>query len=315
MSRLRTVFMGTPDFAVPVLDALLAAGHEVVRVYTRPPARSGRGRAARPSPVQRRAERAGIEIGHPAGLRGPGAGAEMASAGADAAVVAAYGALLPPPVLEAPPLGCLNVHASLLPRWRGAAPIQRAILAGDATSGVTVMKMDEGLDTGPVLARAPLDLPPDIDAGALHDRLAALGAGLLVRALEDYAAGRAALRPQPERGATWAPKIDRAETRIDWRLAAPALDRQVRAFSPRPGAWFEAGGERVRVLAAHVASPAAGGAGARPGTVLDDRAAVACGAGALRLDRLQRAGKAPMAAAEFLRGFPLSPGGLLAGAP
>ena len=305
--------MGTPEFAVPVLDALLAAGHEVVRVYTRPPARPGRGRGARPSPVQRRAERAGVEIRRPERLRGPEAGAEMASAGADAAVVAAYGDVLPPPVLDAPRLGCLNVHASLLPRWRGAAPVERAILAGDATTGVTIIRMDEGLDTGPVLAQAPLDVASDVDAGALRGRLAALGADLLARALEDLAAGRAVPRPQPERGATWARKIDRAETRIDWRLPAPALDRLVRAFSPSPGAWFEAGGERIRALSAHVADP--DGAGARPGTVLDDRAAIACGAGILRLDRLQRAGRAPLAAAEFLRGFPLGPGGVLAGAP
>ena len=305
--------MGTPEFAVPVLDALLDAGHEVVRVYTRPPARAGRGRGARPSPVQRRAERSGIEVRHPERLRGPEAGAEMASAGADAAVVAAYGDVLPPPVLDAPRLGCLNVHASLLPRWRGAAPVERAILAGDATTGVTIIRMDEGLDTGPVLAQARLDVAPDADAGALRGRLAALGADLLARALEDLAAGRAVPRPQPERGATWARKIDRAETRIDWRLPAPALDRLVRAFSPSPGAWFEAGGERVRALSAHVAAP--DGAGARPGTVLDDRAAIACGAGILRLDRLQRAGRAPLAAAEFLRGFPLGPGGVLAGAP
>ncbi len=310
MTRLRTAFMGTPDFAVPALDALRAAGHEVALVYTRPPERAGRGRRQRRSPVHLRAEEAGIEVRHPADLRAAGVGAAIAALEADAVVVAAYGLLLPADVLEAPRLGCVNIHASLLPRWRGAAPIQRAILAGDDRSGITIMKMEAGLDTGPILAQRALAVTPETSAGELHDRLAELGAALLVPTLEAFADGRIAPRTQPADGATYARKIDRSETRIDWRRPASEIARQVRAFSPAPGAWFEIEGERIRVLAARTGE----GAATPPGTVTDDGAAIACGIGTLRLDRLQRAGRGAMEAAAFLRGFPLRAGSRLGGA-
>ena len=311
MGGLRTVFMGTPAFALASLDALIDAGHDVARVYTGPPRPAGRGYRRLPSPVHARAEARGIEVRHPRGLRGPDAAASFAEAGADIAVVAAFGSILPAPVLAAPRLGCLNVHASLLPRWRGAAPIQRAILAGDRKTGVTIMKMDEGLDTGPILARSEIAIAARTDAGELHDRLAELGARLLVETLPDYAAGGLAPAAQPGEGVTRAAKIDRAETRIDWRRPAARVDRQIRAFAPRPGAWFETAGQRVRVLAAHVVDAAGG----RPGVVIDDQATIACAAGALRLDRLQRQGRAPMDAASFLRGFALGPGTCLCEAP
>ncbi len=301
---LRTVFMGTPAFALVSLDALIAAGHDVVCVYTGPPRAAGRGHRPRPSPVYARAAACGIEIRHPRALRGADGAASLAGTGADVAVVAAYGTILPAPALAALRLGCLNVHASLLPRWRGAAPIQRAILAGDRKTGVTIMKMDEGLDTGPILARSEIVITAGTDAGELHDRLAARGARLLVDTLAEYAAGRITPVAQPGDGVTYAAKIDRAEARIDWRCPAVRIARQIRAFAPRPGAWFETAGQRVRVLAAHVVDAAGG----RPGTVIDDQATVACATGALRLDRLQRQGRAPMEAASFLRGFALGPG-------
>ncbi len=311
MTGLRTVFMGTPEFAVPSLEALLAAGHDIVCVYTRPPRPAGRGHRERPSVVHARAAAAGIGVRHPRRLREPEAAAAFAALGADIAVVAAYGLILPAPVLAAPRLGCLNVHASLLPRWRGAAPIQRAILAGDRKTGITIMKMDDGLDTGPMLAQSEIEIAERTDAGALHDRLAALGARLLVETLPEYADGRIVPVGQPARGITHAARIDRAETRIDWNRPAVEVDRQVRAFAPHPGAWFETAGRRVRVLAAHVVDAA----GPRPGTVIDHAATVACAAGALRLDRLQRQGKEPMEAASFLRGFPLEAGNRLGEAP
>ncbi len=304
MDGLRTVFMGTPEFAVASLDALIAAGHDVACVYTRAPRPAGRGHKERPSPVHARAAAAEIEVRHPRGLRDSGAAAAFARIGADVAVVAAYGLILPAPILETPRLGCLNVHASLLPRWRGAAPIQRAILAGDRKTGITIMKMDEGLDTGPMLARSEIEITARTDAGELHDRLAGLGARLLVETLGGYAAGRIAPVAQPGEGITRAARIDRAETRIDWHRPAAEVDRQVRAFAPSPGAWFETAGQRVRVLAAHVVDAAAG----RPGTVIDEAATVACVEGALRLDRLQRQGRGPMDAESFLHGFALAPG-------
>ena len=311
MDRLRTVFMGTPDFAVPSLDALIGAGHEVACVYTQPPRPAGRGHKERPSAVHLRAAAQGIEVRHPRSLRDPAAAAAFTELAPDVAVVAAYGLILPKAILDAPRLGCLNVHASLLPRWRGAAPIQRAILAGDETTGITVMKMDEGLDTGAMLATSELAIGPDMDAGTVHDRLAALGAELLVETLPGFASGRITPRAQPEDGITYAAKIERAETRIDWSRPAVEVGRQVRAFSPFPGAWFETAGTRVRVLAAHVVD----GAADQPGTVIDVTATVACADRALRLDRLQRQGKGAMAAEAFLRGFPLTPGTVLSDVP
>ena len=300
---MRLAFMGTPDFSVPSLRALIAAGHETVRVYTQPPRPAGRGRTLRPSPVQAAAEAAGLPVETPARFRDAQALEDFAALGLDAAVVVAYGQILPQAALDAPRLGCLNLHASLLPRWRGAAPIQRAIMAGDAETGVAVMQMEAGLDTGPVLAEARTAIGPEDTAGSLHDRLAAMGADLMVNALAALEAGRARPRPQPADGATYAAKIDKAEARIDWTRPAAELDRHVRGLSPAPGAWTEIAGERVRVL---MCRPEAGRG--PPGTALDDRLLVACGEGALRLSRLQRPGRASADAAELLRGFAV-PGG------
>ncbi|GIX13547.1 MAG: methionyl-tRNA formyltransferase [Paracoccaceae bacterium] len=302
---MRILFMGTPDFAVPALDALVAAGHEVAAVYARAPRAAGRGLRPRPAPVARRAEALGIPVRTPASLRDPAEQAALAGLGAEVAVVTAYGLILPQPVLDAPARGCLNIHASLLPRWRGAAPIQRAIMAGDAETGVSIMRMEAGLDTGPVLLSAATPIGPRDTAGTLHDRLAAMGARLIVEALARLDA--LVPRPQPAEGATYAAKIDKAEARIDWTRPAAELDRQIRALSPHPGAWCLIGGERVRVL---MSSPD-DGAGA-PGTVLAGGGLrVACGQGALRLETLQRAGRAPQAADAFLRGFPVPAGSIL----
>jgi methionyl-tRNA formyltransferase len=300
--------MGTPAFAVPALRALVERGHDVAAVYTQPPRPAGRGQAVRPSPVQVYAEAAGIAVRTPATLGDPGEQQAFRQLGLDAAVVAAYGLILPPPVLAAPRLGCFNVHASLLPRWRGAAPIQRAILAGDERTGITIMQMDEGLDTGAMLLAEETPIGPGEDAGALHDRLAALGAKLIVEALDALVAGRIQPRPQPEAGVTYAKKVSRDEARLDWRRPAVELARRVRAFAPAPGAHFLRNGERIRVLAAE---PVAGQRSGPPGTILDDEILVACGEGALRLTCLQRAGRSTMAAAEFLRGFPLPAGSAL----
>ena len=304
---LRLAFMGTPDFSVPALAALLDAGHRVVRVYTQPPRPAGRGQRERPTPIAEFAASRGIETLTPKSLRKPEPEAEFAALGLDAAVVAAYGLILPKPILDAPRLGCFNIHASLLPRWRGAAPIQRAILAGDSESGITIMRMDEGLDTGPMLLREPTPIGPETNAGELHDALAAQGARLIVQAFEDVAAGRAMAIPQPAEGVTYAAKIDKDEARLDWSHPAGVLARVVRAFAPHPGAWFNWGADRVRVLAAH-AEQGSGG----PGMTLDDRLLVACGAGALRLTRVQRAGGAAMEADAFLRGKPVPAGTVFA---
>lgn len=313
MTRLRLAFMGTPEFAVPALDALAEAGHEIAAVYSQPPRPAGRGQQTRASPVQGFAEARGWPLRTPVSLKDAGEQAAFAALGLEAAVVVAYGLILPPPVLAAPRLGCLNIHASLLPRWRGAAPIQRAILAGDAESGVTIMRMDEGLDTGPMLLAESLPIGPTTTAAALHDSLAALGARLIVEALEGLVAGRLTPRPQPAEGVTYAAKLSRAESALDWRRPAAELERQVRAFSPWPGATAEMSGETVKVLAAELA---AGEPDAAPGTVLDGglegALTVACGEGALRVTRLQRAGKAAMDAEAFLRGFALTPGTRLA---
>lgn len=311
---LRLAFMGTPDFAVPTLKALAAAGHDIAAVYCQPPRPAGRGQKPRPSPVQAFAESQGWEVRTPTSLKTADAQADFAALNLDVAVVVAYGLILPQAILNAPRLGCVNVHASLLPRWRGAAPIQRAILAGDRETGVTIMQMEAGLDTGPMILQRKVAIAPQTNAEMLHDRLAALAAETINEALEGFDSGRLAPVPQPEAGVTYAAKLDKAEGRLDWHDSAAELDRRVRAFTPWPGAFFEAAGEkgaervpeRIKVLAAEPL-PDSGEAG----RVLDDKATVACGAGALRLTRLQRAGKAPMAAEAFLRGFALTKGTVL----
>jgi methionyl-tRNA formyltransferase len=299
---MRIVFMGTPDFSAPVLDALVAAGHEIVAVYTQPPRRAGRGKKLAPSPVQERAEALGLTVRSPVSLKGAEEQAAFSGLDADVAVVAAYGLILPQAVLDAPRHGCLNVHASLLPRWRGAAPIQRAILAGDAETGVCIMQMEAGLDTGPVRLsdRTPIG---GKTAGELTAELSAMGARLMTAALRDLDAYPPA--PQIEDGVTYAAKIDKAEARLDFAQAAKAVERQVRAFNP-PGAWFEANGERVRVLEAAMAD----GRGA-PGTVIDGELTIGCGSGAIQPILVQRAGRGVMSADELLRGFPIPVGARL----
>ena len=299
------VFMGTPEFAATILAGLIADGHRIRAVYSQPPRPAGRGHRMQPSPVQLLAESHGLAVRSPANLRDAETQAEFAAIEADAAVVAAYGLILPSPILAAPRLGCLNVHASLLPRWRGAAPIQRAILAGDRETGITIMQMDEGLDTGPIVLQQPVPVLPETTAGELAERLADLGARLTAEALDGIAAGKLMPRPQPNDGVTYAPKIRREEARLDWLLPADALERQVRAFEPRPGAWFSGGGERIRVLRAEIEPQ---GINVPPGTVLDDRLAIACGAGVFRPLKLQRPGRAALDADAFLRGFPIPAG-------
>ena len=294
--------MGTPLFAVPALRALLDAGHDVLCAYCQPPRPAGRGQRARPSPVQTEAEARGLPVRHPRTLRDTEAQAELRAWGAEAAVVVAYGLILPQAVLDAPSRGCLNIHASLLPRWRGAAPIHRAVLAGDAETGVCIMRMEAGLDTGPVLLREALPIGAGDTTGDLHDRLAALGARLVVAALADLA--RLEAVPQPEAGVTYAAKIDKAEARVDWSRPAPEVDRLIRGLSPAPGAWALAGGKRLRLLRSRVVE----GTGA-PGTVLRPLV-VACGEGAVEVLEAQREGGRPLAAADLLRGW--DPGPVLA---
>ena len=298
---MRVIFMGTPDFATAALDALVAAGHEVVAVYSQPPRPGGRrGRELTPTPVHARATALGLPARHPLSLRGADEQTEFAAWRADIAVVAAYGLILPQAVLDAPTHGCLNIHASLLPRWRGAAPIQRAILAGDAETGVGIMRMEAGLDTGPVLAEARTNVDGK-NAGDLTAELAVLGAGLIVRVLADLAAFPQVC--QPEDGATYAKKIDKAEARLDFTRSAAEVERQVRAFAPAPGAFFEIGGERFKVLRAQVVD-----ANGSPGTTLDDALTIACQSGAIRPVLIQRAGKPAMEAAALLRGMPIPAG-------
>ncbi|EPY00824.1 methionyl-tRNA formyltransferase [Magnetospirillum fulvum] len=303
---MKLVFMGTPDFAVAILDSLLSAGHEIVAVYSQPPRPAGRGHKEQPSPVHAFAAARGLPVRTPLTLRSAEEQAAFAALKADAAVVAAYGLILPQAVLDAPRHGCLNVHASLLPRWRGAAPIQRAILAGDSDSGVTIMQMEAGLDTGPILLMRSLPLPPDVTAPWLHDRLAELGARMIVEAVEKLNDGTLVAQSQPDEGAVYAAKLTRDEARIDWRLPARQIERQVRALNPWPGVWFDLGGERVKVLTATLAT----GQG-QPGTVLDGGLTIACGEGSLRPIKVQRAGKAPMEATEMLRGNPVAVGTVL----
>ncbi len=308
MTSLRLAFMGSPDFALPALRALAASGHEIAAVYAQPPRPAGRGHRERPCPVHEYAEGRGWAVHTPRSLKDPAVRRAFAALALDAAVVVAYGLILPPAVLAAPRLGCLNAHASLLPRWRGAAPIQRAILAGDRETGVTIMAVDEGLDTGPIFLREAVPIEAETTAAELHDRLAELGARMIVDALEGLAAGRLEARPQPAEGVTYAAKLARGEGHLDWRRPARELERAIRAFTPWPGAEFEANGARIKVLAAEVVADAPEAA---PGTVLDARLTVACGDGALRLTRVQRAGKAAMTVEDFLRGFPIPPGARL----
>jgi methionyl-tRNA formyltransferase len=306
---LRLIFMGTPDFAVPTLVELARQGHDIAAVYTRAAKPGGRrGLEFVPSPVEREAKRLGLAAQTPASLKSAEAQSAFAAYNADAAVVVAYGLILPQPILNAPKFGCFNLHASLLPRWRGAAPINRAIMAGDAATGVAVMKMDAGLDTGDIalgytamIERVPI--PADMTAGQLHDLLAQIGAGLMGRALVALEAGSLRFMPQPGDGVTYAAKIDKAETRIDWNKPWQAVHDHVRGLSPFPGAWFEFAGSRIKVL--HTVK---GDGSAAPGVALDDNLTVACGEGSVRIVELQKAGARPMMAAEFLRGTPISVG-------
>jgi methionyl-tRNA formyltransferase len=302
---MRIVFMGTPAFAVPALEALVAAGHELVCVYSQPPRPAGRGKRERPSPVAARAAALGIAVRCPRSLRDAAVQAEFAALDADVAVVVAYGLILPKAVLEAPARGCLNVHASLLPRWRGAAPVQRAIMAGDGETGVCIMAMEAGLDTGPVYLRETVAIGAEETAGELAARLAALGARLIVEALDRLDTLEPAA--QPEAGVTYAAKIDKAEARVDWARPAAEVDRLIRGLSPFPGAWAEIAGERVKLLRSRRVE----GHGP-PGTALDDRLTIACGEGAVQVTELQRAGKAPADAEAVLRGFPVPRGSRVA---
>lgn len=305
---LRLIFMGTPDFSVPTLRALAAAGHEIAAVYSQPPRPAGRrGLELTPSPVHRAAEDLGFEVRTPVSFKGETEQEAFRALGADAAIVVAYGLLLPRPILEGTRLGCFNGHASLLPRWRGAAPIQRAIMAGDDETGMMVMKMDVGLDTGPVALTKQIAIGPDMTGGELHDRLSAAGAALMVEAMAKLERGELTLTPQPAEGVTYARKIDKAETRIDWTRPAREVHDTVRALSPSPGAWCEVRvngkPERLKVLR----TTRAEGPG-EPGEVLDDALSIACGDGAVRLLEVQRAGGRPMTAQDFLRGVRLARG-------
>ena len=300
---MRIVFMGTPAFAVPTLVALHEAGHEVVAAYTQPPRPAGRGKQLQPSPVQQTAAALGIAVRHPETLRDMEAHADFLALEPDIAVVVAYGLILPQPILTGPKHGCLNVHGSLLPRWRGAAPIQRAILAGDHVTGVTIMRMERGLDTGPMLATARVPIE-DKTSGELHAELAEIGARLMVETLAQIDQLKA--EPQPELGANYAAKIDKAETRIDWSKPAELIEREVRAFAPFPGSWLELDGERIKLLKARVI-----GVNGAPGTVLDEDFTVACGDAAIRPLTVQRAGKPAMGVAEFLRGRAVAVGTVL----
>ncbi|MEQ8708575.1 MAG: methionyl-tRNA formyltransferase [Rhodospirillales bacterium] len=304
---MRLAFLGTPDFSVVALDALIAAGHEIACVYSQPPRRAGRGKSLRPSPVHQFAGEKGIEVRTPVSVKSEPEQAAFAALDLDAAVVVAYGLILPAGLLSAPRHGCFNIHASLLPRWRGAAPIQRAILAGDGMSGVTIMQMDEGLDTGPMLLREEIALTPEMTAGDLHDRLAEIGGRLITETLAAAEAGLLDPVVQPLEGVTYAAKISKGEAALDWRQPAVDVERAIRAFNPVPGAFFMRGGERIRLLAADVVS----GKG-HPGTILDDAMTIACGEAAIRPTLVQRQGKRAMTPAELLNGYDLPQGEILA---
>ncbi|MBU2959530.1 methionyl-tRNA formyltransferase [Citreicella sp. C3M06] len=301
---MRVIFMGTPEFSVPVLDALIEAGHEIAAVYCQPPRPAGRGKKDRPTPVHARAEALGLTVRHPVSLKSAEEQARFAALNADVAVVVAYGLILPQAVLDAPSKGCLNIHASLLPRWRGAAPIHRAIMAGDAQTGICIMQMEAGLDTGPVLMRKSIPIGAEDTTGELHDRLSALGATLITEALDALNTLRPT--PQPEDGVTYASKIDKSEAAIDWTRPAEDISRQIRGLSPFPGAWTMFGNERIKLLGARPAD----GAGV-PGEALDDAFTLACGTGALRITRAQRAGKGAQDAETFLRGMAIRRGSKL----
>jgi methionyl-tRNA formyltransferase len=308
---LRLIFMGTPDFAVPTLIELAAAGHEIAAVYTRAAKPAGRGMDVQVSPVEREARRLGLAVVTPATLKTAEAEAAFRAHNADAAVVVAYGLILPKPILDAPRLGCFNVHASLLPRWRGAAPINRAIMAGDAQSGVTIMQMDEGLDTGAMAIAERAAIGPDMTAGDLHDALARLGADLMLRALAAAERGSLSLTPQPEAGVTYAAKIGKDETRIDWKKPWRDVHNHIRGLSPFPGAWFDLGGVRVKALRS-TKGEGQNNSNAAPGTALDDSLTIACGKGAVRLTQVQGAGRKAMSVEEFLRGTAVKAGAQLA---
>lgn len=299
--------MGTPDFSVPILEGIVAAGHEVCAVYCQPPRPAGRGKKDRPSPVQVAAERLGLEVRHPVNFKDAADVAAFEALGADVGVVVAYGLILPQALLDAPAKGCLNIHASLLPRWRGAAPIHRAIMAGDTQTGVCVMQMEAGLDTGPVLQTVRTDILASDTTAVLHDRLAMLGRDAILDVLADGVAAEAV--PQAEEGVVYAAKIEKSEAEVDWTRPAAEVDRHIRGLSPFPGAWTVAEGQRVKLLMSAVAE----GAG-EPGVVLDDGLRVACGEGAVELIRLQRAGKGAMERDVFLQGFPIAKGTRLGGA-
>ncbi|WP_205480697.1 methionyl-tRNA formyltransferase [Sphingomonas arenae] len=303
---MRVIFMGSPAFAVPTLDALVEAGHDIAAVYCQPPRPANRGKKLQPTPVQTRAEELGLEVRTPARLRDEEEQQGFAALQADVAVVAAYGLILPQPILDAPRMGCVNVHASLLPRWRGAAPIHRAILAGDAVTGLTIMQMEAGLDTGPMLLTGEVPINGK-NAAELTDELARLGAELMVRYLQEPE--RYVPVQQPEQGVTYAAKIDKAEARIDWHRSAAEIERQVRAFASAPGAWFEVAGERIKLLRAEEMDARLRG---HDGEVLDDGLLIACGEGALQATLVQRAGRGPMSPDELLRGFPIPKGTVLA---
>ena len=307
---MRIVFMGTPDFAVPALRAIRDAGHEVLAVYTQPPRAAGRGMSVRKSPVHQAAEQAGLPVHTPERLKGPEEQARFQALNADATVVVAYGLILPKPILGGTRHGVFNVHASLLPRWRGAAPINRAVMAGDSVSGVSIMRVTQGLDAGPVCLISRVKIGPDMTAGELHDALAPLGAELMVKALAELERGRLSCRSQNDAAATYAAKLVPREMRINWRLKARDVHARIRGLSPHPGAWFEIerGGRRERIKV--LRSMPVEGSGA-PGTVLDDALTIACAKGAVRLDEVQRAGKKPMAASDFLRGLKLPAGTVL----
>ena len=301
---MRVIFMGSPDFSVPVLEALVEAGHEIAAVYCQPPRPAGRGKKDRPTAVHARAVQMGLEVRHPVSLKGDAEREDFAALGADVAVVVAYGLILPQAILDAPELGCLNIHASLLPRWRGAAPIHRAILEGDAETGVCIMQMEAGLDTGPVLLTETLRIGDEETTGALHDRLSEMGARMICKALGQL--GNLSPQVQPEDGVTYAAKIDKSEAAVDWSKPAEVISRQIRGLSPFPGAWTLQDGQRIKLLGARLTT----GQG-NPGEALDDAMTIACGQGAVQITRAQRAGKGAQDADVFLRGNPVAKGTVL----
>ena len=299
-TKLRIAFMGTPEFAVPILEALVSVGHEIICVYTQPPRAGGRGQKEKKTPIHIRAEKFGINVRAPKDFRFKRQQRAFADLNLDCAVVVAYGLILPGVILTAPKLGCLNIHASLLPRWRGAAPIQRAILTGDEESGVTIMQMDEGLDTGAMLMVGRVAITRETTGESLHNTLSEIGSSLIIKVLNALMEGKIWPTDQPEDGVTYAKKLERSEGHIDWRKPAEDIERLIRAFTPWPGSWFEVKGERIKILSAQVEN-----IDGVPGTVMDDKLTISCGVDGLQLNTVQRAGKSPMTVAEFLRGFKL----------